>query len=319
MIKIIFLVFLPFTLLGQWQTIQSATSCTARGESALAEVQGKLYLLGSRGIKPVDEFNINANAWKALAKPPLELHHFQAITIKNEIWVLGAFTGNYPHEVPVDHIYIFNPNTNTWRMGPAVPKDRLRGAAGVTLYKNKIYLVGGETDGHWDGNVAWLDEYNLKTNTWRSLPDAPHARDHISVQILSDKLYVAGGRRTNAKTNNVINIKEAAVDVYDIKTNSWSTLPASSNFPTLRAGSSAIKYKNQLILMGGESDTQVPAHSEVESLNINTLKWTSLPKLNQGRHGTGAVIIKNKIYIAGGAGNRGGGPELNSMEVLEIK
>jgi hypothetical protein len=71
--------------------------------------------------------------------------------------------------------------------------------------------------------------------------------------------------------------------------------------------------------MGGESDTQVPAHSEVEVLNTSSNTWSAYPKLNQGRHGTGAVRIKNNIYIIGGAGNRGGGPELNSGETLKLK
>ena len=316
--KCIFFFVLPFITFGQWTRLETQNICTARSESALAEVKGKIYLLGSRGIRPVDALDLSNKTWTALAKPPVELHHFQAITYKNEIWVLGGLTGNYPHELPVDHIYIFNPKKNEWRKGPALPVNRLRGSAGVTMYRNKIYLVCGIRDGHWDGHVTWLDEYDPKKNKWTSLADAPHARDHISVQVIKEKLYVTAGRRTTAKTNNVINLKEASTDIYDIKTNTWITLPASGNIPTLRAGSSAVAYKNQLLVIGGESDHQVPAHSEVESLNVITNTWTKLPNLNQGRHGTGAIIMNNKIYIIGGAGNRGGGPELNSGEVMEL-
>ncbi len=302
-----------------WVTVNPIGSCTARGESALANIGNIIYLLGSRGIRPVDAYDTKNNTWHAMEKPPIELHHFQAITYKNEIWVLNAFTGGYPHEKPVDHIYIFNPKSDQWRLGDSIPNDRLRGSGGATLYKDKIYIFGGETDGHWDGNVAWLDAYDLRTKKWTVLADAPHARDHVSVVIKDDKLYAAGGRRTNTKTNNVINIKEASVDVYDIKSNTWITLPPSSNIPTQRAGAATVLYNNQIILMGGESDAQVPAHSETESFDIKTFKWTKLSNMNQGRHGTGAVIFKNKIYIAGGAGNRGGGPELGSMETFVLK
>ena len=166
------------------------------------------------------------------------------------------------------------------------------------------------------GMVTWFDEYSPKTNTWQSLTDAPHARDHISVTVYKHKLYVIGGRRTTAKTNNVLNIKEAAVDIFDFKSHAWSTLPASSNLPTLRAGANVIAYKGLIIVIGGESDTQVPAHADTEALNIRTLTWTKLPDLHQGRHGTGSVRIKNKIYIIGGVGNRGGSPELGNGEIL---
>lgn len=314
----IFLLVPLFLSAQGWETLQTGGTCTARSESALAHVNNKLYLLGSRGIRPVNVLDLKTKNWAAMPAPPVELHHFQAVVYKGEIWVAGAFTGNYPHELPVDHIYIYNPEDNAWRKGPAFPKDRLRGSAGVTVYKNKIYILGGTQDGHWDGHTGWLDEYDPAKNTWTRLADAPHARDHVCIEVIDHKIYVVGGRRTTARTNNVINLKEAAVDVYDFKSGTWTTLPESSNLPTLRAGSPVIAHGHRLYVMGGESDTQVPAHSEVEVLDTKTRKWTSSAKLNQGRHSTGAVRVKKKIYIAGGAGNRGGGPELNSVEMLEL-
>jgi len=320
MIKYLLLFIFPVLLQAQsWTTLQTSSSCTARGESSVAQVDNKLYLLGSRGIKPVDVLDLKTMTWTAKQAPPIELHHFQAVVYKKEIWIAGALTGNYPHELPVDHFYIYNPANNQWRKGPPMPKDRIRGSAGVTIYKDKLYLVAGIQDGHWDGHVSWLDVFDFKTNTWSILADAPHARDHIAVEVIHDKLYVAAGRRTTAKTNNVINIKEAAVDVYDFKTNTWITLPEGSNLPTLRAGASIVAKDELLFVIGGESDTQVPAHSEVEVLNTKTNTWSVYPKLNRGRHGTGAVRIKKAIYTAGGAGNRGGGPELNSAEMLRLK
>lgn len=315
--KIFIFIFIPFLSLAQhWDTLQYSNPCTARSESSLAVIKNKIYLLGSRGIRSVDAYDIRSHTWSAMQSPPMELHHFQATVYKNEIWVLGAFTKNYPHELPVDHVYIFNPAKNQWRQGPAIPADRLRGSAGVINYKNKIYIVGGEIDGHWDGNVAWLDVYDPASGTWKKLADAPHARDHVQVDVNAGKLYMIAGRRTSTSTNNVLGLKEATVDVYDFNTNTWTTLPPSSNIPTLRADASVVAYKDMMICMGGESDTQLPGHSEVEALNVKTLQWTTLPKLRQGRHGTGAVRVKNKIYFIAGASNRGGGPETSNGEVL---
>jgi len=45
----------------------------------------------------------------------------------------------------------------------------LRGAAGAVVYKDKIYLVGGNTDGHSGGFVGWLDEYDPATGDWRAI------------------------------------------------------------------------------------------------------------------------------------------------------
>lgn len=313
----IFIFFLGMCLAQSWETVTPENNCTNRHENALAAVKGKLILLGGRGVKPVESFDPKTKKWTKHLDTPLEMHHFQAVTYKDEVWVLGAFTGGYPHETPIPNIYIFNPDKNEWRVGPEIPAERRRGAAGVFVYKDKIYVVCGIQDGHWDGHVGWLDEYDPKTNQWKKLTDAPHVRDHVQAVVIDDKIYVAGGRRSTAKIGQVLNLLEPAVDVYDFKKNQWSTLPESGNLPTLRAGNASIVHNNKLLVIGGESDAQVPAHSEVEALNIKTMEWETLPALNAGRHGTGAVNVNGKIYVVAGSGNRGGGPELNSIEVLK--
>ena len=299
-----------------WENLSTENTCTNRHENALAAVKGKLILLGGRGIKPTESFDLKSKKWTQHIETPIEMHHFQAITFQNEVWVLGAFTGGYPHETPIPNIYIFNPGKNEWRVGPEIPADRRRGAAGVFVYKDKIYIVCGIQDGHWDGHVAWMDEYDPKSKQWKKLPDAPHVRDHVQAVVLDDKIYIAGGRRSTARIGQVLNTTEAAVDIYDFKSGKWSTLPEGSNLPTLRAGNATVVLDKKVIVIGGESGEQVPAHNEVEALNTRTMQWEKLAPLKQGRHGTGAVVVNGKIYTVAGSGNRGGGPELNSIEVM---
>ncbi|WP_026350551.1 Kelch repeat-containing protein [Dyadobacter beijingensis] len=300
-----------------WTVSEPENLPEKRHENAMATANGKLYLLGGRGIKPVDEYDFKKDSWKNLAPSPLEMSHFQAVSYKNEIYVLGAFTGGYPHEVPIPDIYIFNPLKNEWRKGAAIPENRRRGAAGAFTLNDKIYLVCGIQDGHWDGQVTWFDEFDPATGTWKTLTDAPRPRDHVQVAVLGNKLYVAGGRLSTARINQVLNTVIREVDVYDFKTGKWSTLDASNNLPTLRAGNTAVAYNNKILIIGGESDAHVEAHNEVEAFNPATQKWERLPSLHQGRHGTQAVMLNKKIYIAAGSANRGGGPELNDMEILD--
>ena len=40
--------------------------------------------------------------------------------------------------------------------------------------------------------------------------------------------------------------------------------------------------------------------------------------MKQGRHGTGFCIIDKFVYTVSGSGNRGGGPELYSIERLKL-
>src|SRR5690606_39742676 len=93
---------------------------TARHESGMAPANGNLYLLGGRGQRPVEEYNPKKDLWTVKTDAPMEMHHFQAVAYNNEIYVLGAFTGDFPHEKPIPHIYIYNPAKNEWREGPAL-------------------------------------------------------------------------------------------------------------------------------------------------------------------------------------------------------
>lgn len=315
----IFCLIISFPLLAQdsWQVIDAKGDAMKRHENSFVECNGKFYALGGRGDRSVDEFDPTTNTWQKVADAPMEISHFQAVSYNNEIWVVGAFTGNYPHETPIEDLWIFNPESKIWRKGPKLPEGRYRGSAGVAVKGDKIYLVCGIQDGHYEGFVPWFDVLDLKTGTWTSLPDAPRARDHVSAAIVGNRLYLAGGRTSHAAIGKVIETTIAEVDFYDFDTGEWETIDA--DIPTQRAGNSNLGIGPYLVVMNGESGIQESAHAEVEVLDTRNNTWETLLPLNQGRHGTGTVFYQGKIYVAAGSANRGGGPELNSIEVMEFK
>lgn len=298
-----------------WETVEVQNEPTERHENAFTEIDGKFYLVGGRGMKPVDIYDPQSNAWSEGKTPPLEMHHFQAVPYQGKLYVMGAFTGGYPDEKPIPNIYIYDPKADQWEKGPEIPAERRRGAAGVVVYDDKFYIVNGIRNGHLGDYKNWLDEYDPSSNEWKVLPDAPHERDHFHAAVVGEKLYAAGGRTTSAETGQSLDLTIAEVDVYDFESNEWITIE--DTIPTQRAGTAAVVVGEDLIIIGGESSTQEEAHREVEALNTSTNKWRKMPFLNQGRHGTQAFLFQDHIYIAAGSGNRGGGPELTSMEMLK--
>ncbi len=303
-----------------WATVTPASGAlTPRHECTFVECDGKFYLLGGRGIKPVDIYDPATNTWTQGSKSPLAFHHFQPVVHDHRIVIVGAMTGSFPKEPPVDKILIYTPATDKWSEGPALPADRLRGGAGTVIHNNTLYLVCGIQIGHWGGHVAWTDALDLNTMKWRRLPDAPRARAHFQAAILDGKLYAVGGRRSSAETKQTFNLVVPEVDVLDLATETWTTLPAASNLPRPRAGTNTIAVNNRILVLGGESMEQPIAHNEVHALNPATGEWTLHSTFATGRHGSGTILFNNALYIASGSGKRGGQPELDSLETLPLR
>jgi hypothetical protein len=300
---------------GSWSLLPAGDLPTQRHEGGYVRVGSLFYLIGGRGTRNVEAFDPATGRWTSKSPPPFEIHHFQGVEYDGRIYLLGAMTGRFPTEPPVPRIMIYDPATDRWSEGSEVPADRRRGGAGVVVHDGLIYVVSGITNGHTDGHVTWVDSFDPRTGTWRRLADAPRARDHFQAVVIDGKIYAAGGRRSSGATGQVFDLTVPEVDVYDIASNSWTTLPAASNLPTPRAGNSAVVLDGKLIIIGGESGARDTAHPEVDMLDPATGRWTRLAPLQVGRHATAAILHDDRIYIASGSRTRGA-TEINSQEVF---
>ena len=296
---------------SQWQTLDPEGRPHARHEAAFVECDGKFYLLGGRRIQPVDIYDPETNSWSEGKAPPVEIHHFQPVVWNNRIILAGAMTGKYPHETALPRLVIYDPTLDEWSYGAEIPEDRRRGGAGAVIAGDKLYLVAGIINGHWDGHVAWLDVMDLKSGGWTQLPDAPHMRDHFQASTIAGRIYAGGGRRSSAKTKETFSLLEPALDIYDIETAEWTTSPA--DLPEPRAGTFSIAHGGLYLVAGGESDRQTTAHDQVHAYDPLAAEWSALPHFARGRHGAGIIFY---LYTCSGSGNRGGSPELDSIEQL---
>ncbi len=306
------LVWTP-TAPGQSLAAAAAAPITKRHEHGYVKVGARFYLLGGRGINPVDIFDPATGTWTKGAPSPVEMHHFQAVVVDNLVYVVGAMSGQFPKEPPLSNVYVYDPAADAWSVGPRIPAGRRRGGAGAVFHNGEIYLVAGITNGHYDGHVAWVDAFNPRSGQWRQLPDAPRPRDHFHAGIIDGKIYAAAGRRSSAATDQTFELTVPEVDVFDLQTNRWSTLPATSNIPTPRAGAGAVVMNGRLMVLGGESQ-QPLAHDSVEELDPATGRWTALEPLAMGRHATQAVLHAGKIYLASGSRTQGA-TEVDTQEI----
>lgn len=287
----------------------------ARHESGAVLVGKKIYFFGGRQGENVQAFDLEQMNWTNLGPAPVPFHHFQPVAINNMIYIAGAFTGRFPSETPVTHVYGYNTLDNTWSRVTEIPQDRLRGSASSVAYDEKIYLVGGNKNGHKGPSVNWFDVYDPESGEWSILPDAPHARDHAVAAIANDKLAVASGRQSAFPEIFAGVVLET--DIYNFATSKWESF--ADDIPTGRAGSMVATVGNEVLVIGGESSSLQLAHDNVEALNIDTGLWREFPPLLIGRHGGGAVVANQQIHVLSGNASRGGGREVSCHEVYNLK
>lgn len=314
---VVFLSTFSFTFSQKkWVSLSENENYVARHECSFTQSGEHFIMFGGREqAQRLDIYDYKKNSWKQGAKAPKEFNHFQATEFQGLVWVVGAFqTNNFPNEIPETHIYIYHPLENMWIMGPEIPEHRRRGGAGLIVHNRKFYLVGGNTKGHNGGYVPWFDEYDPIKNSWKELPDAPHARDHFSAVKHRGKIYAVSGRLSGGE-GGVFKPLIKEVDVYDFISEKWTTLPAKLNIPTPRAGASVCVFNESIFVIGGEGEEKGPSFKTVEALTLKKYKWKKFPPLNFSRHGTQAIVSGESIFVAGGSPNQGGGRQHN-MEVF---
>ena len=281
------------------------------------ECKDYFYLIGGRESQKIDRFDPLTSTWtKMMATSPL-IHHFQPVLWNNKIYMVGAMTGDYPKEPPMSHIQIYDPEKDIWSKGGEIPKERQRGSAGTVVYKDKIYMACGITLGHTSGTNNWFDVYDPATDRWSTLPDAPHKRDHYHAVVLEDKMYCLGGRNSSYHEPDNFGAFFGAVvesiDCYDFTSGTWKTIEAKLPVGSAAAGVAVLDGK--ILYFGGETATAGPALNRTWTFDPDTKIWTELAPMNQGRHGSQAVVYKNKVFIAAGSPVRGGG-KTQSIEVF---
>lgn len=304
-----------------WAKLPAAPPQARRHENGFVAARGRLYLLGGRGKRPVNAYDPASRSWSWGPRPPIEMHHFQAVASPGggAITVGMAWTGGYPRESNIHMLWTYTPATKKWKKGAAIPRHRARGAGGAVLYKGVYYFVNGNRGGHGAHatTLPWFDSYDPAKGTWKELPDAPVARDHVHATVVGNKLVVVGGRDGGVKEFWSATRKE--VCVYSFATGKWRILKA--QLAAGRGGAGVATLRDRYVVVsGGEVEGGVVPTTEV--LDMRTEKW--LPAGSVGRpvtprHGTQATTCGRGVYMAAGAGTRGGGRELSSAEVLTLK
>lgn len=274
-------------LTGLWSRL--APLPTSRSEVAVAELNGKIYVLGGfgPGATANEEYDPLTNSWRPRAPIPQGLDHAAAVAVGGRIYLIGGFDSQLR---PVNKVYAYDPQTDTWSQRAALPTRRGALAAGVV--DGKIYAIGGRTA---EDDVATTEEYDPASDNWRPRAPMPTRRDHIALSVVKGKIYVIGGRLGGFDRNLADN------EEYDPRTDTWVK---KAPLPTPRSGIAAAVVDDKIYVFGGEAVEGT--FNTNERYDPDSDAWVAMPPLPTARHGLGAAALGNRIYVLAGGATPGG-------------
>src|SRR5262245_6522384 len=112
---------------------------SARTEVAVAEVGGKIYVVGGfGGERELEVYDPATDRWSRGASIPRALHHAAAVGLNDKLYVVGGFVEGW---TPTDDVHEYDPASDRWQRLAALPMPR--GALAAAVLGGKVHAVGG--------------------------------------------------------------------------------------------------------------------------------------------------------------------------------
>lgn len=275
----------------EWESLQSMP--TARHSFGLVEFNGILYAIGgysATGVKVVEAYDPSTKAWTTKESMPTGRGYLIVAKAAGKIYAIGGITGANLNNI--SYLYVneeYDPVTNTWISKAPLPLDVMppnsvlgnQFITGGTI-DDKIYVMGGSSSGTVPTFI-----YDPSTNTW--------SKNLTPLEIFSNEPY------SSTTLNGEIYVNHGATFIkYNTSDNEWRLLE-SSDVP--RYGVALAAEADKIYGIGGYSwsTSGYSLSNFVEFYSTEDKNWSSYLSLDYPRHSAAAIVINNKLYVAGGA------------------
>ncbi len=269
-----------------------------RQEVGVAAVDGLVYVLG--GIEEnratsvvVERYDVVEQTWKRTADLPRALHHVGAASLGGKIYCVGGLNSNFRG---VTSCYRFDPADETVEWRKVASMSTARGSMGVAVGDGKIYAVGGQSGGT-SYNVLEVYTPGDDGGQWDVRPPMKVARNHLAAVVADGYFYAIAGRSGRLRDE---------VERFDPVREVWENR---KDIPTARGGIAAAVVGGSIFVFGGEGNSADPfgIFAQVERYDVELDEWSTESPMSVPRHGIGAAVIADRVFIPGGSDVQGFG------------
>jgi N-acetylneuraminic acid mutarotase len=273
-----------------------------RQEHSVVALGGLVYIIGGyvaqKNSASVLVYDPEQKTYASVADFPGPINHGNAGAVNGKLYVAGCYVGSDMQTATTEN-YAYDPGTDEWTAAAPLPAGTERGAACVAVDGNVMYVIGGARDGKSVDSVA---RYDATADHWTQLAKLPERREHCAAGAMFGKIYVGGGRVDGITT------VEPKTWEYDPATDTWTQ---KADIEPARGGLAGAVLQNRLLVFGGEGNPAAMSNGvypDIDAYDPVTNTWARIGTMAVPRHGYGAGLVGDRIYLMGGAIKQGGTP-----------
>jgi non-specific serine/threonine protein kinase len=214
---------------------------------------------------------------------------------------LIAVGGEDPTSV-IDKVQSYDLAGKEWSELPSLELPRHGAAVGAV--GDSLYVLDGATAPTHAESTAAGEKLDLSSayseppevGRWRTLRDAPTARQQTASASLGGRIWVLGGLTGDDPSSVAATTK---VEGYDPAINTWTAGP---DLPVPLHHAMAVTYHGELVVMGGwiPDGADLTATTTNKAWALRDGAWVELPPMHNARAAGAAAVADDRIVITGG-------------------
>ena len=258
-------------VLDQWNSVSGKNAPSARAFHTAVWTGSEMIVWGGRQrptfATDAKAYNSETREWRRVSNTnaPLPRFSHSAVWTGSEMMVWGGCA--HPDKIrrckPTRSGGLYNPNSNTWRrtIMDGAPSPRL---AATLIWTKGLAFVWGGYDSSGPRNDGAM--YDPEEHVWIKINPvgAPKPRFNYTAVWTGSQIIIWGG-------NDAYGSPLADGAIFDIKTNTWTSMNDARNIPVGRSGHVAVWTGSHMLIYGGRTPNPVEPEAATGSSRYTTI------------------------------------------------
>ncbi len=251
--------------------------------------------------------------WQRKADMLIPVQEIYPAVFQGEIYVAGGLSSELPKQQGqmTAQVQIYNPKTNQWRYGPALPEGRHH--AQLVAVNDQLFLVGGfiqANGGNWSASADVL-QLNLEQQRWFKVASLPAPLSETVSWVLDNKIHLISGRSPatdkNAQWQDQADVATHWIfDPKSFKTEVAAVLPEAKN------SAAGLVFHGIGYVLGGRK-VNGGNMADVHSFTTQSQQWTLQKAMSDAQAGLAVAVLNQQLWVFGGEFFEQGGGVFNKV------